>query len=1041
MQNKFSLKTYHAWLILVIGLLVSVLVGLKVKQNILDDALSRFEFASAEIAIKIQERLDAHALILQSGVAFFNASDSVDRQDWKTYVDTLRQHESVNNIQGFGFSRLIPADQMDTHVASVQAEGFPDYAVRPADERDVYTSIVYLEPLDWRNMRAMGFDMFSEPVRRDAMEQARDTGKAALSGKVSLVQETDKDVQSGTLMYVPVYRNGAPLDSVEERRSALLGWVYSPYRMGDLMKGILANSAIYEGQEVNLQVFDGLEISAENLLFDSHTSVEGEAHSHPVYNKQIKIEFNGRQWLLVFNQIANQSFFNYLSLWTTMIGGFTVSGLLFSLMLSLLNTTRRANAIAYKLTSEIKSREQKLQLAASVFSTAREGIMITKTDGTILDVNDSFSKITGYSRKDVIGQNSRILSSGRQDLDFYTTLWRDLSEKGYWHGEIWNRRKNGEVYAEMLTITSVRDYENSSHHYVALFSDITSIKEYQNQLENIAHYDVLTRLPNRALLSDRLLQAMAQARRSGKKLAVVFLDLDGFKAVNDNHGHQVGDELLITLAMRLKGAVREGDTLARIGGDEFVATMLDLQGNEDSFPMLSRLLAAVAEPVRIGDLTLQVSASLGVTFYPQEEELDADQLQRQADQAMYQAKLAGKNRYHVFDEVQDRSLRGHHENIDDIRRALANREFKLYYQPKVDMRSGTVVGAEALIRWQHPEKGLLLPAAFLPIIESHPLSIDIGEWVIDTALTQIESWRLAGLDIPVSVNVGGHQLQHPNFLERLRRLLIAHPSFRQGDLEIEVLETSALADIAWVSRVIRESHKLGVNFALDDFGTGYSSLTYLKSLAVTVLKVDQSFVRDILDDSDDLAILTGVIGLANAFRCKVIAEGVETEEHGEMLLKLGCTLAQGYGIAHPMPAEQMLSWSVSWRSPSVWINTVQVSQKSLALLYAEVEHRAFVKAVTDYLKGEREFPVLMDSQECRFSLWLEAERTSGELYHLDFQVIKDVHLQVHSLADELCKLHADGMAAESLQRIDELHALRKLLLGHINALIKNKNSA
>jgi len=306
--------------------------------------------------------------------------------------------------------------------------------------------------------------------------------------------------------------------------------------------------------------------------------------------------------------------------------------------------------------TERKRAEERLQLAASVFTHAREGIMITAADGTIIDVNDAFTRITSYDRDEILGRNPRMLSSGRQDESFYAAMWRDLVEKGHWYGEVWNRRKNGEVYATMQTIGTVRDAQGKAQQFVALFSDITPLKEHERQLEHIAHYDALTNLPNRVLLADRLCQAMAQTQRRGQQLALVYLDLDGFKAVNDSHGHDVGDQLLMVLATRMKQALREGDTLARLGGDEFVGILVDLPDAEASVPMLTRLLAAAAQPVQVGDLLPQVSASIGVTFYPQANDVDADQLLRQADQAMYRAKLAGKNRYHVFDAEQDRNV-------------------------------------------------------------------------------------------------------------------------------------------------------------------------------------------------------------------------------------------------------------------------------------------------------------------------------------------------------------------------------------------------
>jgi diguanylate cyclase (GGDEF)-like protein len=454
--------------------------------------------------------------------------------------------------------------------------------------------------------------------------------------------------------------------------------------------------------------------------------------------------------------------------------------------------------------------------------------------------------------------------------------------------------------------------------YISLFSDITERKAHENQLEHIAHFDALTNLPNRLLLSDRLQQAMAQVQRRGNQVAVAFLDLDGFKNVNDQHGHDVGDQLLIALANAMKDTLREGDTLARLGGDEFVAVLSDLDGIESCGHMLTRLLEAAAAPVQLGEAVLQCSASIGVTFYPQTHDIGADQLLRQADQAMYQAKVAGKNRYHVFDAAQDSSLRVHHESLERIRVALVQREFVLHYQPKVNMHSGQVIGAEALIRWQHPEKGLLAPNTFLPVIEDHPLAVDVGEWVIDTALTQIERWRVAGLDLPVSVNIGARQLQQGDFVHRLKTILARHPQVNPKSLELEVLETSALADMEQVSQVIEDCAKIGVKFALDDFGTGYSSLTYLKRLRVALLKIDQSFVRDMLDDADDLAILQGVIGLAAAFKRQVIAEGVETVAHGTALMQLGCELAQGYGIARPMPPEQLPAWAATWQPDAAW---------------------------------------------------------------------------------------------------------------------------
>ncbi|MEF8699375.1 MAG: EAL domain-containing protein [Candidatus Accumulibacter sp. UW20] len=685
--------------------------------------------------------------------------------------------------------------------------------------------------------------------------------------------------------------------------------------------------------------------------------------------------------------------------------------------------------------SERKQAEEKLHLAASVFTYAHEGILITTADGTIIDVNHAFSRITGYSRDEVLGQNPRLLSSGRHDKAFYAAMWRNLIDKGHWYGEIWNRRKNGSLFAEMQTISNVCDARGNTRQYVALFSDITVLKEHESQLEHIAHYDALTTLPNRVLLADRLQHAMAQAQRRQQPLAVAFIDLDGFKAINDHHGHEAGDLLLIAVATRMNESLRKGDTLARIGGDEFVAVLVDLTEITASVPMLSRLLDAAAQPVHAGDALLQVSASAGVTFYPQAQEINADQLFRQADQAMYQAKLAGKNRYHVFDAELDSSVRDHHQSLERIRDALTAGEFVLHYQPKVNLRSGTVVGAEALIRWQHPDSGLLPPAAFLPVIEDDLLAIDVGEWVIDMALTQMERWRDAGLDIPVSVNVAARQLQHADFSLHLRALLAAHPGIKPWSLQLEILESSALEDLARVSRIIRACGQIGVHFALDDFGTGYSSLTYLKRLPVAMLKIDQSFVRDMLDDPDDLAILEGVIGLARAFHRQVIAEGVETVEHGEMLLQLGCELAQGYGIARPMPADELPAWSAAWRPDPAWMNLSPVSRDDLPLLFAMIEHRAWIHAIENYLEGVSE-TLPLDHRSCRFGAWLETGGPARQGMRTAFDDLEPLHRQVHELAEGLLELQAAGRNSEALLQLAELHDLRNDFLQRLKALVR-----
>jgi len=531
----------------------------------------------------------------------------------------------------------------------------------------------------------------------------------------------------------------------------------------------------------------------------------------------------------------------------------------------------------------------------------------------ILWANDVFYRSTGFEPSDVIGKTPRILQGPLTDKSVLATLRNALENWEVCRVEVLNYKKDGSTFWNEFEVTPVANEAGWCTHWISVQRDITERKKAEEKLEKIALYDLLTGLPNRVLLADRLSKAMLQCQRRKQSLGVAFMDFDGFKAVNDAYGHSTGDELLVALSERMKLALREGDTLARIGGDEFIVLMVDLEKIEDSEPALKRLLKAVSDPVTIDDHVVEVSASIGLTLYPGDQ-ADAEQLIRHADQAMYIAKQSGKNRYHVFDVEQNNAVHVQRANLNGIRCALDRHEFVLHYQPKVNMRTGEVIGAEALIRWQHPARGLVPPSDFLPLTEGHTLSIEIGEWVVHTALSQISQWQSSGIDLPVSVNISPYQLAQENFPDRVALILARHPDVDPRSLELEILETSILEDVSKVSAIMAACHELGLSFSLDDFGTGYSSLTYLKRLPASVIKIDQSFVRDMLEDADDLAIIEGIVGLAKSFRRTVIAEGVETIAHGQALVKMGCDLGQGYGFARPMPADDIPDWIKTWKA-------------------------------------------------------------------------------------------------------------------------------
>ncbi len=558
--------------------------------------------------------------------------------------------------------------------------------------------------------------------------------------------------------------------------------------------------------------------------------------------------------------------------------------------------------------TERKQAEDRLRLAASVFASSQEGILISDAENRIIDVNPAFIRLTGYSRDEVIGRNPRLLGTDRQSPEFYAEMWRSINRRGEWQGELWNRRKSGEIYAEQLSIVAVKDEQGRLQHYVGAFTDISPIKRHEADLDRIAHYDTLTSVPNRRLFGDRLEQAIARARRHAMSLAVCYLDLDGFKPINDQFGHEGGDLMLVEIARRLEALSRADDTVARLGGDEFVLLWNDIKSESDCTGALERVLAKVNEPMQLEGQSVSVSASIGVTLYP-EDDVDADSLLRHADHAMYSAKQQGKNRYQIFDARMERQISARVEMLSVIRRGLDRDQFELYYQPKVNYVDGSVIGVEALLRWNDPTRGLLGPMEFLPLVENDSLAFHMGHWVIEQAVHQAKIWYDKGIDLPISINIFPRHLKYRSFIDDLRRVLAAHwPDMPKHRLLMEIVETTDLEELEPIERVIKECVEMGIGFSLDDFGTGYSSLVYLRRLSIQELKIDQSFVRDMLEDPDDEAIVIGVISMGQAFGLRVVAEGVETAQQAEHLVRLGCPVVQGYGLGHPMPVQALEQW-------------------------------------------------------------------------------------------------------------------------------------
>jgi diguanylate cyclase (GGDEF)-like protein/PAS domain S-box-containing protein len=560
----------------------------------------------------------------------------------------------------------------------------------------------------------------------------------------------------------------------------------------------------------------------------------------------------------------------------------------------------------YDDVTERRRSEESLRLAAKVFESSAEGIVITDTDGKILSVNQAFTNITGYSQDEAQGLTPRILKSGRHEADFYRKMWVSLQETGHWQGEIWNKRKNGETYPEWMSIGNVKNDSGETTHFVATFSDISQRKEAEERINFLAHHDALTGLPNRVLLQDRVTQAIAASKHQGNKAALLMIDLDRFKNVNESLNHAFGDQLLQLVSQRLENCARGFDTVARSGGDEFVILMPEIRHVGEAAAMANAVLGALHQPFQLEGNEINITSSIGISVFPGDGD-NNQVLLKNADVAMYRAKELGRNNFQFY--TQDMNARTFEmlalEN--SLRHALKRQEFLLHYQPQIDIASGAIVGMEALIRLQHPELGMVPPGNFIPLAEETGLIVPIGEWVLREACFQAKEWRDMGFPgLRVAVNLSAHQFRQKGLLFDAVALALSDSGLNPDQLELELTESILMQDTEETLATLHQIKQMGVQLSIDDFGTGFSSLGYLKRFNLDKLKIDQSFVRDITGDLNDLAIARAVIALGHSFNLKVIAEGVETAEQLALLKENGCDEMQGFYFSRPLPTDAFL---------------------------------------------------------------------------------------------------------------------------------------
>lgn len=558
-----------------------------------------------------------------------------------------------------------------------------------------------------------------------------------------------------------------------------------------------------------------------------------------------------------------------------------------------------------KLEEEVLYQKEQFE---TIFKTAKDGIAILDLNSNFIDCNDAYLEMTGYKKEELKGLSCVNLSV-KEDIPKAKKAIKEVLRKGSIKNfEKSCIKKDGSIIIINMAISLLPNKKQ----ILINTKDITFMKNHQKELEHTANYDLLTDLPNRLLLSKSLRIEMSLAEKNKKQLTLLYLDLDGFKKINDTLGHEIGDELLINLSHQMKLVLREKDILARLGGDEFIIILTNLQNEKHILNIITRLLHIISTPISIKNNTVSVSASIGVTFFPQKNSnVDEDMLLRQADQAMYEAKLRGKNQYVFYNEMTDETYTPG-ENAFSIKNGLKNDEFILYYQPKIDIKTGEFIGVESLIRWNDPEVGLVFPDNFLPIIDNRPLMYETDKWVFRESINTLDKWQKEGITCSISINLSAYSFKQKDLILFIEKTLNEFPNVSPTKIEIEILETNSLHEMNEIQKIIENLHNKGFSVALDDFGTGYSTLSYLKQLKVDTLKIDKSFIIDLLNDKNDFSIVQAAISLANSFKAKSIAEGVESIEHLTILRKLGCNFAQGYAISRPLPEDKFKIWLQNW---------------------------------------------------------------------------------------------------------------------------------
>lgn len=880
-----------AWLVLVVALSVTIALWVLSMRLVEDRTASRFLTQSVQLKTAIEERLLNYEQVLAGSAGLFSVAGDVSREDWQTYVDRVNIDRYYPGIQGIGYTRRILIHELHGHLQALKNEGFADYLVRPVGLRDEFHPVVYLEPATERNRRAFGYDAYQDEIHRRAMERARDTASPVVTGKVVLVQEEVAEDQAGFLMYYPIYHGGVDPHSLGERRMLLKGFVFSAFRTNHLLDGIVGLISPF----LDVRIFDGTDTGRDSQMYGSNLGSLDEEFS---FEKTQKIEYGGRTWLI---QTRSTPAFDYLasdSRPAIVLGsGILVSLLLFAFSLALI----RSRVIA--------------QVSAGHYRAITEGAsnitVVMDRRGRATYVSPSSYSILGYEPDDA----------------------RDVPSETRVHNDDWPRMQDGFRLAvkqpgEQLPVVRVRirdaagEWREMEGSFTSMLDvpgvegvvlslrDLTQLRAAQSELHRLAFYDPLTGLANRQLFRDRLAHVVRRSRRSQEPAALMFLDLDGFKRINDTLGHDAGDQLLEHVARWLTGCVREEDSVGRLGGDEFVVLLSRISGPEATARVAETILRRLCQRVRLNEHEVNITVSIGVTMIPHDSE-DPGVLMKYADLAMYRAKERGRNNYQFFTPAMNLQAARRLLQQEELTRALDEDRFVLHYQPKVDIQSQQVVGVEAFLRWQHPERGIISAQQFIPLAEETGLIVRLGEMALRQACIQIQALERAGFErLRVAVNLSVRQVTDPGFLDLFRQI-ITETGVVPERLELE-LPAPLLNEEPHALRVLLNALRdTGARLILDDFGTGACSLAALQQMPLDAVKIDDRFIRDIPYNSNATDVASAVIALARKLRLTVVAEGVETPHQLEFLQQAGCAQCQGNLFSHPLDEDSLISYLVN----------------------------------------------------------------------------------------------------------------------------------